>query len=152
MLQKWKSFNYFFVQGERIWGYGWVLRRWRTFLSEAKFTFMLYLSDEIKSTLPASQSFYCYNMYFISVMDIIHLPYIHSWLLIFHRVCWFHCFVDVREIQRGGGRIEMGIYKTFLCIIFINLLLEMYEILTWIKYFNFAINLIIILLWNYFEI
>lgn len=40
----------------------------------------------------------------------------------------------------------MGIYKTFLCIIFINLLLEMYEILTWIKYFNFAINLIIILL------
>lgn len=39
----------------------------RLFCLKAKSALMLYQSDEIKSTLPASQSFYCFNKYFISL-------------------------------------------------------------------------------------
>lgn len=92
----------------------------RLFCLKAKSTLMLYQSDEIKSTLPASQSFYCST-------SILSVYGYNPFTYVFHWVCWFLCFVNVWEIRDGGGSWDGNMYKTFLCIIFINLLLEMYE-------------------------
>lgn len=92
----------------------------RLFCLKTKSSLMLYQSDEIKSTLPASQSFYCST-------SILSVYGYNPFTYVFHWVCWFLCFVNVWEIRDGGGGWYGNMYKTFLCIIFINLLLEMYE-------------------------
>lgn len=82
----------------------------RLFCLKAKSSLMLYQSDEIKSTLPASQSFYC-STSFYQFMDIIHLH------MFFIESAGFFVLLMYERFGMGVG-VEMGICIKHSCVLF----------------------------------